>query len=176
MYTSNTPTDYEPPLFRRAREEEISWFSEKPTRVSTGSVTTPYHHISMSIRSSQGRANEDEKSKITKKGHSKIEIGKGCNLKAQGSGIKIATNLTERDGRSHIAKHLKKKTSSRMATKNASASKSTTKAASKIAKSTRSQRTKKMQRCLRRRNLTAFHLSLHHLIPFSCNRIKLGAN
>lgn len=50
MYTENTPVDYEPPLFAQTRMEDMCWFDEKPLRVSAGTVSTPYHQLSMSIR------------------------------------------------------------------------------------------------------------------------------
>lgn len=71
MYTPSTPKEYEPPLFRKAEEDDVAWFSEKPTKISTGSVTTPFHHISMSIRSAQKRANQDDIRKQAEKLHDK---------------------------------------------------------------------------------------------------------
>lgn len=167
MYTSNTPIEYEPPLFRKARAEEIAWFSEKPTRVSTGTVTTPFHHISMSIRSTQGRAEQDKHIKIAKAGHLKTGKATGLNPKRKESTIPesnnldhpgeprahAATVLSEHDARRHTGHHQKKKLAAKMSARNATntVSKSGIKAISKgavkasrtIVKPSRSTRTKK---------------------------------
>src|SRR5690349_14026122 len=48
-YDERTPTDYQPEFFR-ACEEEIPFFQSKPVKVKMGTVSTPYHSLTMKIQ------------------------------------------------------------------------------------------------------------------------------
>jgi HORMA domain len=51
LYTSDTPADYEPPMFRPAGDESTNcWFENRPLRLSPGKVHTPYHEMHIRIR------------------------------------------------------------------------------------------------------------------------------
>jgi hypothetical protein len=51
LYTSATPEDYEPPMFRAAGEQSTGcWFENRPLRMSPGKVRTPYHEMVIRIR------------------------------------------------------------------------------------------------------------------------------
>lgn len=51
LYTSVTPEDYEPPMFRAADEASTScWFENRPLKLSPGKVRTPYHEMLIRIR------------------------------------------------------------------------------------------------------------------------------
>jgi HORMA domain len=52
LYSPSTPDDYEPPLFSAAREDSMNcWFENRPLRLTPGRVSTPYHEMSLCIRS-----------------------------------------------------------------------------------------------------------------------------
>lgn len=86
MYTENTPKEYEPPLFKKAQEDEKSWFEDKPLRVSAGAVTTPYHQLSMSIRVTSD--NKNKKARV-------LERRVKLNTKSAKSGAKAGVNTAE---------------------------------------------------------------------------------
>lgn len=53
MYTSNTPEEYEPPLFCKATPDDMSWFVDAPLTKTAGNVSTPYHQVSMTVQASK---------------------------------------------------------------------------------------------------------------------------
>ncbi|CAL8470189.1 g9731 [Coccomyxa elongata] len=50
-YTDDTPTDYEPPYFRRLDDVDGSHFPSRPFVMSVGNVQTSYHGVSVMVRS-----------------------------------------------------------------------------------------------------------------------------
>lgn len=57
LYTSATPEDYEPPMFRAADDKSTGsncWFENRPLQLSPGKVCTPYHEMLIHIKSTAG--------------------------------------------------------------------------------------------------------------------------
>lgn len=57
LYTSTTPEDYEPPMFRAADDKSTGsncWFENRPLQLSPGKVCTPYHEMLIHIKSNAG--------------------------------------------------------------------------------------------------------------------------
>jgi HORMA domain len=51
LYTPKTPATYEPPLFQAASDVSMGcWFENRPLRLSPGYICTPYHEMSICIR------------------------------------------------------------------------------------------------------------------------------
>lgn len=57
LYTSATPEDYEPPMFRAADDKSTGsncWFENRPLQLSPGKVCTPYHEMLIHIKTTVG--------------------------------------------------------------------------------------------------------------------------
>jgi hypothetical protein len=65
LYTDKTPAGYEPPLFQAASESSMGqWFENRPLRISPGKVLTPYHEMSINIRTALKIRENQEKNKV----------------------------------------------------------------------------------------------------------------
>lgn len=52
IYTKDTPSSYEPPMFRPATAVSVaSWFENRPLRMNAGKIETSHHEMSFLVRS-----------------------------------------------------------------------------------------------------------------------------
>jgi HORMA domain len=79
LYTPKTPATYEPPLFQAASDESMGcWFENRPLRQSPGKICTPYHEMSICIRTAsdvRSKPQDDEMDGGTSSASTNSSIG-----------------------------------------------------------------------------------------------------
>jgi len=96
-YDKITPVDYEPKYFKHATWEEPFAFDTSPVKIKVGEIRTPYHALSMRLRTTVDLFEDEEDQMV-----SEDKGGKKCQVESDSSSEsehedQINTPITQRD-------------------------------------------------------------------------------